>query len=179
MSVAAPLPASWQPMCQLHLTMSWCNRTTGSDVIATAVTTLVVAPTSSSKTPAAGRMTKAAALPYRSAGPQLPHSLSHAKRCELLIQERDAFMQSLNTERAARAKAEAWASTRIQVTAVGVFAHFSVNYFYNASSCSRCGEDFGFGCLVCVLVLPFALRVFMPPASKRTPPRSFALNWQG
>ena len=90
-----------------------CNRTTHSDVVCVTVT---LKPAEAPPPPSKHASKWTSAVSHHTHTPaSLPSSLSHAKRCELLIQERDEFMRTLQLERNARQRAEAYASTKIQV----------------------------------------------------------------
>jgi hypothetical protein len=98
----------WQPLCILTPHIASVNRTTHSDVVSLTIT---VKP----KAEGSERPSRFAGIPHTAPSAALPSSLPHAKRCEILIRERDDFMRTLASERTARKRAEDYASTKIQV----------------------------------------------------------------
>lgn len=106
------LPLAWAPLCTHINHVSSSTRTTHSDVVCV---TLTLKPVETA-VPNSKHARWASAVTHTSHAPaSLPSSLPYARRCEILIHERDEFMRTLGMERNARQRAEAYASTKIQV----------------------------------------------------------------
>ena len=106
------------PMDLLYPRYLWVNRTTHSDVMSTATTTVVYQ--TRIKLGKEDRLSRKISLPKFNGGSLEPLiQIPAAKRNKALLKEREEFMERLARERQERAELERWAATTIQALVRG------------------------------------------------------------